>query len=35
MPFVARTHPWILFAWAFGWLAAFVVFVVVKGEPLF
>lgn len=35
MPFVVRTRPWILIAWAFGWMAAFIALVIAKGEPLF
>lgn len=34
MPFLARTAPWVLIAWAFGWLALFIAVVILKGEPL-
>jgi hypothetical protein len=32
IPFVARTQPWILMAWAFGWLAVFIALMIAKGE---
>ncbi|MDQ6825367.1 MAG: hypothetical protein M3007_07890 [Candidatus Eremiobacteraeota bacterium] len=34
MPFVARSRPWILIAWAFSWLAAFTVLAIATAEPL-
>jgi hypothetical protein len=34
LPFLARTHPRLLVAWAVGWLVLFIGFVIFKGEPL-
>jgi len=34
IPLVADTHWWLLIAWAFGWLAAFLVLVFAMSEPL-
>lgn len=34
IPFVGRTHAWIVTVWALGWLAAFLALVLAKGEPL-
>jgi hypothetical protein len=34
MPFVVRTHPWVLVAWAAFWFVIFLTIVFLKGESL-